>query len=249
MMKKHSCLLLLFVSFTASLFAQVPQNITLWTGFESYIPFYEGSRYGLFAEGYMKRSDFVASKQGWFWRVGGSYYLKNGNRISGGFAYQYNFPYDDVSEPYNWIDYRIWQQYMIRKTSANGKKIWVQRIRPEERWLGRGSETSPNAVDHYQFEITFRYMLRRQWWFNETIGAAVYDEIHLRLTDLDAERLIDQNRLYAGFIFALDKKKQTHIETGYMWQGMYNSADYQDGHKRINHTFRVTFTSDLPMKR
>jgi hypothetical protein len=248
-MVKQRCTLILFVLFAAPLFAQVPQNIALWTGFESYIPLHEGSRYGLFAEGYLKRCDFVTSKQGWFWRVGGTYYLKNGNRISGGFAYQYNFPYDEVAEPYNWIDYRIWQQYMIRKVSVDGNKLWVHRIRPEERWLGRSSTANPDAVDHYQFEITFRYMLRRQWWFNQKFGAALSDELHLRLTDLDTEHLIDQNRIYGGFLFALDQKRETRIELGYMWQGMYNSADYQDGHKRINHTFRITFTSDLPMKR
>src|SRR5688572_757107 len=68
-------------------------NFTCWGGFELNMPFHERSAWGLFAEGYIKRKDLFAQPMGWFWRLGATHYLKNGNRLSGGLAYQYNYPY------------------------------------------------------------------------------------------------------------------------------------------------------------
>lgn len=228
-------------------------NFTFWGGFEMYLPLHEQSKWGLFAEGYIKRKDFLTQPMGWFWRLGGSYYLKNGNRISGGVAYQYNFPYDEAMLPYNWPDWRVWEQFMLRKT---GKKhpqhLWVHRFRLEERWLGRREEgsTRSDGYDYYKFELTFRYMLRSQWYVTPRFGLALYDELHLRLASSEpGEKLVDQNRVYGGIVYALDKNKEWRIETGYMFHSMWNAADEKAGRIRINNTWRVTLTADAPLRK
>lgn len=255
---KYVIQILLSVTLTIKSFAQdeasTISNFTFWGGFEMYLPMYEGSRWGMFAEGYIKRIKFIEDPMGWFFRRGVSYYLKNGDRISGGMAYQYNFPYDEAMLPYNWPDWRIWQQYMIRKTSKrNPDHLWVHRFRPEERWLGRRYTTGGTAkgYDYYKFELTFRYMLRSQWYLNDRFGLAVYDELHLRLASSEPkERLVDQNRIYGGILYALDKNREWRIETGYMFHSIWNPADEDPFRRiRINHTWRVTLTADAPLIR
>jgi len=228
-------------------------NTTFWGGTEMYLPLSEQARWGLFAEGYIKRANFFENPMGWFWRLGGTYYLKNGDRISGGLAYQYNFPYDAAMQPYGWPDWRIWQQYMIRKTGKrNSNHLWVHRFRPEERWLGRRYDSSDThkGYDYYKFEWTFRYMIRSQWYLSKQFGLAVYDELHLRLASSEpGEHLIDQNRIYGGIIYALAPDRHWRIETGYMFQSVWNAVDDPISRTRINHTWRVTITADAPLRK
>lgn len=229
----------------------VPQNFCVWPGFEVFMPFREGSRWGLFAEGYVKRVNFLKDPQSLFLRLGGSYYLKNGNRMTGGIAWQYNYPYDAVALPYSWPDSRIWQQYMIRRASPKNKEhLWVHRLRLEERWLARKNDPADDGYDSYKFETTFRYMLRSQWYIRPRVGLAVYEEVHLRVYSEERdERIFDQNRIYAGLIYALDKDRLWRIETGYMFLSMWNAPENEPGRQRLNHTWRITLTGDVPLRK
>lgn len=100
-----------------------PINFTGWYGYEGFHQFQEGKPWGLFGEAIIKRQDVILEEAQYFLRVGINYTLKSGNRITGGLAWQGNTPYDEVSLPYNWPDYRIWEQYMIRKPKPKG--MWV----------------------------------------------------------------------------------------------------------------------------
>jgi Protein of unknown function (DUF2490) len=80
-------------------------------------------------------------------------------------------------------------------------------------------------------------------WF-----VALYDEVHLRLPPPEAEEVFDQNRIYAGLGIYLDERKKWRFETGYMFQSSWNSPEDMPGRKRINHTWRITITSDAPFK-
>lgn len=239
------------VAFQVTAQEEVPQNFSVWTGWELYLPLHEGSSWGLFTEAYVKRVNFLKDPQGLFWRLGASYYLKNGNRLSGGVAWQYNYPYDAVALPYSWPDWRLWQQYMIRHVSARNKEhLWVHRLRLEERWFGRKNDPANDGYDYYKFETTFRYMLRSQWYIKPRVGVAVYDEIHLRVYSEERdEKIFDQNRIYAGLIYALDKDRVWRVETGYMFHSMWNAPESEAGRERINHTWRITLTGDVPLSK
>jgi len=247
-MQKLLINIILSFTFVSLIFAQseTPHNATAWYGYEGYHKFNRDKPWGLFLEGYIKRQDIIVKPMQWFFRLGINYHQENGNRISGGVAYQWNIPYDEASEPYSWPDYRIWEQYMIRIiTEDNPNHLWVHRIRMEQRWLGR--KDSINHTEYnFKFENTFRYMLRSQWWLSQKFGIAVYDELHLRLPPPEAEKIIDQNRIYLGLLFALDDAREWRIESGYMFQSTFNAAEDQEGKRRVNHTFRITITSDVP---
>ena len=224
-----------------------PVNLTGWYGYEGFHPFKEGKPWGLFGEAIIKRNHLVIDRMQEFVRLGINYSLQNGNRITGGFAYQYNVPFDAVSEPYNWPDYRIWEQYLIRKPVAKG--MWQHRFRLEQRWLGRKSSVAVANIDEYKFENTFRYMLKKTFVLNSKMYAILFDEIHLRMPPPEFEKLFDQNRIYAGMGFNLDEKKWWRIETGMMLQSVFSSSVDAVGKKRTNMAFRITLASDAPFRK
>lgn len=221
-----------------------PVNFTGWYGYEGFHPFQEGKHWGFFGEAIIKRQDIILEEAQLFLRVGINYTLKSGNRITGGLAWQGNTPYDEVSLPYNWPDYRIWEQYMIRKPKPKG--MWVHRFRMEQRWLGRKNDPSETGFDEYKFENTLRYMIRKTFTFNEKVYGILFNEIHLRTLTIEPEKILDQNRMYAGIGFNLDKKKWWRLETGYMYQPTFNSSPDVDGKQRVNHAFRISISSDMP---
>lgn len=227
--------------------AQTPVNFTGWYGYEGYHPFVEGKPWGFFGEGYLKRNHVITDRMQEFIRLGLNYTLPNGNRITGGLAYQYTVPFDEVSEPYPWPDYRIWEQYLIRKPVPKG--MWQHRFRMEQRWLGRKDDPANDGFDEYKFENTFRYMLKKSFVFNKKVYGFAADEIHLRMPPPELEKIFDQNRIYIGAGYNLDKNKWWRIEGGYMLQTSFNSSVDATGRKRINNVFRITITSDAPFKK
>jgi len=229
-----------------------PQNLAAWVGFEMYLPFKENGRWGLLLEGYAKGDKFLSESQGSFYRIGANYYLKNGNRFGAGYAYQWNIPYDEVSLPYANPDYRIYEQFVWRIPRKNGNVVWTQRFRVEQRWLGRkyGPDYTQPHFDYYKFENTLRYQLRYQNWFRQRWAFVIYDELHLRTTAIfDDEHVVDQNRFYMGSAFSLDKKREIRLELGYMHQSFWKSPETENGKSRVNHTIRITLTTDLPLTR
>jgi len=220
--------LFVLVAGAASVFAQgTPQNATAWYGYEGFHPFREGEPWGLFSEGYIKRNRIILDDLSYFYRVGLNYEFKNGNRLTGGYAFQYNFPYDSSSEPYNWPDHRIWEQFLIRRPVGESKRVTlIHRFRTEQRWLGRKSAPAFDEITEWKFEDTFRYMFRCNIGVHPKWFAALYDELHLRLPPPEAEKLFDQNRVYAGIGIYLDERKKWRFETGYMFQSAWNSPDH-----------------------
>lgn len=229
----------------SNLYAQkTPVNFTGWYQYEGLHAFKEGKPWGLFGEAIIKRNDIILKEMQYFARVGINYNLKSGNRISGGLAYQYNLPYDEVSQPYNWPDYRIWEQYLIRKPVTNG--MWIHRFRMEQRWLGRKDDPANDGFDEFKFENTFRYLIRRNFVLNQKYYAIVYDEIHLRFLTAEPEKILDQNRLFAGIGINLDKNKLWRLEMGYMYQPVFKTSVDVEGKSRVNHALRVTVATDIP---
>jgi hypothetical protein len=239
--------LLALTSSTAARAEETPQNLTTWTGYEGYHPFREGRPWGLMLEGYLKRSDFLAEDLSLFGRIGLNYQLANGNRLTGGYAFQYNYPYDSASEPYRWWDHRAWEQFTIRKPRGGRPGGLLQhRIRLEQRWLQRKQAPEYTETEQWKFEQTFRYMLRLNHPLSDRMFVAVYDEVHLRLPPPEGDKVFDQNRVYAGVGFWLDARRFWRLEAGYMFQSVWQSADTAEGRRRINHTIRFSVTTDQP---
>ena len=59
--------------------------------------------------------------------------------------------------------------------------------------------------------------------------------------------MFDQNRFLVGF--GLNYNNTIRLELGYMNQIFFKSPDTEGGLSRMNHTIRITLTTDLPFKR
>lgn len=247
---KHSyriCCLLLIVSILPIMnaAAQTPVNYTGWYGYEGYHAFKEGNRWGLMGEAFWIRDEVILKQNGLFARLGLNYYLPSGNRINAGIAYQYNYPYDESSQPYNWPDYRLFQQYLIRISRQKG--MWQFRFRVEERWLGRKTDPAQTTFNYYKYETSLIMMAKKSFNLGEKYYAVLYDEIWLVFNPLD--RILDQNRAYLGFGMNLDEKKEWRLEVGYMNQPSFTGSPDTNERSRMNHALRLTLVSDVPFKR
>lgn len=222
-----------------------PVNYTGWYGYDSYHRFKENKPWGLWVEAYWIRDEIILKQNALFGRLGLNYYLKSGHRLTAGIAYQYNYPYDEVSLPYNWPDYRLFQQFLLRYPKPKG--MWQFRFRLEERWLGRKSDLNSSTFDHYKYETSLILMVKKSFVLNARFFASVYDEIWLLFST--PERMLDQNRAYAGIGINLDKNKEWHLEIGYMNQPNFNGSPETNDKSRLNHALRVSLTSDAPFKK
>jgi hypothetical protein len=179
---------------TPALAGDAPVNYTGWYGWEGYHPFVEGDPWGLMLEGYLKRDEVALAPLSWFARVGLNYQLPSGHRLTGGYAVQYNHPYDEESEPYHWWDHRLWEQFMYRNPwGDDGLSLLMLRFRAEQRWLQRKDLPGGSGSTNWDFEHTFRVMVRSNFAVGTRTFLAAYDELHMRLSPTD-ENLYDQNR-------------------------------------------------------
>ena len=95
----------------------------------------------------------------------------------------------------------------------------IHRFRTEKRWLQRKAAPDYESTEEWKFENTFRYQFKINIPINDKWSASSNYELHLRLSTFDTEKLIDQNRIYAGMVYYVDKKKEWRIEPGYLFSG------------------------------
>jgi len=244
--KRFIIMVLLVPPCSPSAIAQtMPVNFTGWYGYNSNHNFREGNPWGLWIESYWIRQDVILEQNALFARVGLNYDLPSGNRLTGGVAYQYNYPYDEASKPYNWPDYRLFQQYLIRVPKPKG--MWQFCFRIEERWLGRKNDPTSDTFDDYQYETSAVVEAKKSFVLSEKFFAVVYEEIWLLFNTSD--RPLDQSRTYAGVGMNLDQSKKWHVELGYMYHPNFTGSPETTERSRVNHALRITLTSDAPFKK
>ncbi|MDI1353317.1 MAG: DUF2490 domain-containing protein [bacterium] len=222
-----------------------PINYTGWYGWDGYVAFKEGKPWGLMGEAYWIRDEVILKQNALFARLGINYYLKSGHRLNAGIAYQYNYPYDESSKPYNWPDYRLFQQFLMRFPKPKG--MWQFRFRLEERWLGRKTDPTSSTFDHYQYETSLIIRAQKSFVIGPRFYAVVYDEIWLLFSTPD--RPLDQNRAYVGLGTYLNSKKEWKLELGYMNQPNFTGSPDTDEKSRLNNALRITLISEAPFKR
>ena len=75
---------------------------------------------------------------------------------------------------------------------------------------------------------------------SKQLFAAVYDEVFLGFGEGTGVNILDQNRLYFGLGWQIDKS--SNVQVGYLYHRVYKS----DGIRRENNsTFNVAYTKNL----
>jgi hypothetical protein len=225
--------------------ASIPINFAVWAGYEGNHPLKSGSPWRLQSEATAKRNEGILETQAYLLEAGLGYDLTRGLQASGGYAIQYNFPYDSASQPYKWAEHRVWQEARIHSGRGGGTEF-KQRIRTEEKWAARKSAPDYDKVTSYNFEVTLRYQFGVEFPLQGNAYSKFNNEIHLRIVPSDEKRF-DQNRLFGGIGFTIDREKANRVEVGYMLQTVRNSSEAEPGRKRVNHTIRITFISASPL--
>jgi len=149
-------------------------------------------------------------------RLGFTYYLTDDAKITAGYAYVNHFPSDNhknISQP----EHRPWQQ--IQWHTRYNKLRLMQWFRLEERWrrkilnddaLAKGS--SFNFRLRYNFFSQFPLSKKR--FQPNTISLVLNDEIMINAGTQVVNNYFDQNRLFLGFNYHVNK--HDNLQFGYM---------------------------------
>jgi hypothetical protein len=150
------------------------------------------------------------------------YQINNQLTAAIGYAWIETFPYGDhpIAANGTFPEHRIHEQVQLKNTF--GKLGLTQRLRIEQRWLGRRVANPENEreIEGYTFSHRFRHMVRLQHpvvqreSFN--LYAAVADEIFVNAGKNVGANTFDQNRLMA--ILGITVNKNVAIEAGYIKQ-------------------------------
>ena len=233
---------MLFCCFVFKINAQsTPVNYVGWYSYNGYHTLNDSNRLALLFEGTIQRNNIVVEPMQYAYRIGLSYQFKNEDRIAGGYAFQYNFPYDAASKPYNTMNRRIWEQYTLRNTSSR----FSHRFRLEQIWTQQKAPPNYTATSEWKFENVFRYRINYLLPISKKLTADFNDEIFFNLSDLNSQKMFNQNRIYAGLLFNLDKEHIWKMNAGYMFQAVWNTQESREDRKRINNVLRISVISDL----
>lgn len=140
-----------------------------------------------------------------------------------GYGWIETFPYGDYPIAANgtFPEHRIHEQVQLK--NAFGKLALNQRLRVEQRWLGRRTSVAEREIEDWVFSHRFRYMLRLQRPIvqNEAFNlyAAAADELFVNAGKNVGANTFDQNRL----MLALGSKlnKNIGLEAGYIKQTVF----------------------------
>jgi hypothetical protein len=95
-----------------------------------------------------------------------------------------------------------------------------QRLRTEQRWLGRIAADRPGEVEDWVFSNRFRYQLRLQRPFTDSSRVQLYgalaNEVFINSGKNVGVNIFDQNRLQA--LIGVKINPQFSIEAGYIKQ-------------------------------
>ena len=250
---KSSILTPIFISFLAyaccfgyKLNAQtLPINYVGWYSYNGYHTLNESNKMALILEGTIQRNDIVINPMQYAIRAGLSYQFKNQDRLAGGYAIQYNIPYDVASVPYNAFNSRVWEQYSFR---VFYKKL-SYRLRMEQIWTQQKEAPSYDVSNDWKFQNIMRFRLNYVLPINSKLSADFNDEIFFNMYNLKTQRILNQNRLYAGLIFNLDAAHVWKMNAGYMLQAAFNSNESKEDRKRINNVLRISIISNVPFSK
>jgi hypothetical protein len=167
------------------------------------------SKWSIYFDGVDRFNNFFKSENTIFLRPAIVYDLSSHVSVYGGYCYAISFP--DENSPVNLGEHRPWQQLMIN--NKVGKFSFQHRYRLEERF---NQVYKNNSIeDNYLFTWRFRYKLNIQYpiWKakdeKKSLSILVSDEIITSFGKNVVVSYFNQNRLFIGFSFHINKSLST----------------------------------------
>jgi hypothetical protein len=175
-----------------------------------------------------------------------TYYLSDATKVTAGYAYVHHFPSDNhknIAQP----EHRPWQQ--IQWHTKYSKIRTMQWLRLEERYR-RKIQDDAHLADGYNFNFRIRYNLFLQYPLSHkafephTLSFVLNDEVHVNFGDQIVYNYFDQNRLFLGFNYHINKHDQLQI--GYM--NLYQQLAAGNKYKYVN-AARIFYFHNLDLRR
>ena len=177
-----------------------------------------GKKTDVLAEYQWRRTDGFKNWQQSLLRGAIQYRPSNTLSIAAGWAWIETFVYGDYPIAANgaFPEHRLFQQAQLK--TAFKKLILVQRLRTEQRWVGRRSPLDANDIETWLFSHRFRYLIRLQYpaAFDNRWFLAVADEIFIGAGKNVGVNIFDQNRLMLLTGYQLND--HVTVEAGYLSQ-------------------------------
>lgn len=214
---------LLFISlFFFSFFAEAQndrladKNSIMWPQIHASIKL--NKHFDLLAEYQWRRTDGFKNWQQSLLRGAIQYKLHPQVAVAAGYGWIETFVYGDYPIAANgtFPEHRIYEQLTYK---SNLSKLTInQRLRIEQRWLGKRTLSSERKIEDWVFSHRFRYLLRLQHplgssgkWY-----AAAADEIFINAGKNVGINVFDQNRIM--LLFGRKINSTFGIEAGYLSQ-------------------------------
>jgi hypothetical protein len=217
-MKQNLLLLALLVCLVHCSNAQqktVMDSRQIWTGYFNQTRF--SDKWGGWADLHLRtKENFVDQFSQSVFRFGLTYYLNTDTKLTAGYAFINHFPSDNhknISQP----EHRPWQQ--LQWHTKYPKLKLMQWFRLEER-LRRKIENDNELADGYNFNFRARYNILAQVALNKqpfkpgTFSFVLSNEVFVNFGKEILYNTYDQNRLFAGFHYHVNK--HDNLQFGYM---------------------------------
>lgn len=177
-------------------------------------------RWDVLAEYQWRRTNQLKDWQQNFARTAVQYRTENGVSFAIGYAWAETFPYGDYPVAANgaFPEHRLFEQVQLK--NAFGKLALTQRLRIEQRWIGKRKPAEEREMEDWLFSHRFRHMVRLQHpvidagSFN--LYAAAADEVFIAAGKNVGANVFDQNRIM--LILGSKISKAVSVEAGYINQ-------------------------------
>jgi hypothetical protein len=154
-------------------------------------------------------------------RTGIQHRLNNQVSFAVGYAWIETFPYGDYPIAANgtFPEHRIHEQVQLRNTF--GKLSINQRLRIEQRWIGRVQANTNRKIEDWIYSNRFRHLVRLQYPLmdNNKLYSAVADEVFISAGKNVGANVFDQNRIM--LILGSKLSNQLSLEAGFINQTLF----------------------------
>lgn len=204
-------------------------------------------RWGLWFDAHLRlKEDFVGDLSQFLVRVGPTFYLSDDVRLTAAYAYVHTFPatgHANIAQP----EHRPWQQvqWFIRGPKAR----LMQWVRLEERFRRKILNDSELA-EGYDFNWRIRYNfalflpLTQKRFEPGGLQFLLNDELMVNFGEKVLYNHFDQNRLFAGLVYQVNKHAQLHA--GYM--NLYQQLASGNSFRNL-HTIRVFYFHNFDLRK
>ncbi len=219
---------LLSFLFPLLLFAQkkLVYEQQVWPGYNANIKF--NNRWGIWLDGEVHtNSHYFDNFSQFTFRFAGTYFLKNKNRFTSGYGYTDNLPgegHPNFSIP----EHFLWEQFQFFNNSAKHKLM--QWIRLEQKWkenILNDSTPANNYTNTYKirYNVFYQVPLSKVGFEAKMLSFAMGDEMYLYYSPDLSNHVFDQNRLFIGLSYAVNK--HDNFVFGYLNIQQQNAAATQ----------------------